>query len=945
DPTCWHYWSIVLEEGSDRIYIVDQRNTVTAGCVPSLTLGVQIDNASATEVVGSPNIAGSAGTNSTDADNIYYEFINGTRPDYDFDVKSTDLPTAVQGANAPFTFGVRLHNLGAQTINTFDLSYSVDGGAPVVSNISGANLSTITGGDYNVQIPWNPATNGIYDIKIWTSNLNGNPDANPLNDTLSQSVVVTGASPYYYNPSQVEATDEPAGNPGGLNTIDEFPLGGGLDASWTSIQGPSATPVWSPDQTIPFGFNFNGNPVTQYKVSTTGVLTFDMAATTVPGVSNSAIPSTQIPDQSVVVWGLNGTGGNDNIVTQTFGTAPNRQHWVFFSSYSYDGGGTCWHYWSIVLEEGSDKIYIVDQRLAGGCTPGLTLGIQVDDLTATQVVGSPNINGSATADATDADNIYYEFIFGTRPDYDVVGISTDLQDFLTFNNAPYTIDGYMHNLGAEDLNALDLNYSVDGGPVVSAALTGLSFPSISGRTFSSTVPWAPSGPGVYTIDIWADNLNGNPDAIPDNDTITKTVTVVGDFVPRRLLHEDFTSSSCPPCLPGGIQLRSVLASRPDSTHTLISYPLDFPSTGDPYHTEEAEDRRIYYGVTGIPNLYLDGGWDGNPNSYTSAIFDNFQSIPSFMAINATYNIDSIAPVAKRVTVEVTIDPLANFPSNNLRIFAAVFETLTFNNVSNDNPNGETEWHYYLKKMLPNSSGFPIAPLTANTPVTHSFDYIFPGNYRLPSDGQLNNIIDLNIEHSVEEFTDLGVVVFVQDSVTGEIFQSDYAEVSCNTLMLATETGPDNGSSNGFIKVLSTSGGIDYSYSLNGNAVMNPDSIGGLTDGIYQLTVTDGYGCSATESPTVGSNVSIDDPLSAGFASISTFPNPNNGNFTLALELVQADDLQLELFDAKGQIVFQEAQSRVQNYQKEMSLTHLPAGVYVLVARTSKGSTTERIVIK
>ncbi|MEL6591231.1 MAG: hypothetical protein AAFQ68_14170, partial [Bacteroidota bacterium] len=344
---------------------------------------------------------------------------------------------------------------------------------------------------------------------------------------------------------------------------------------------------------------------------------------------------------------------------------------------------------------------------------------------------------------------------------------------------------------------------------VSSSLSGLSFPSISGRSFSVTTPWTPSGPGSYTIDIWADNLNGNPDAIPGNDTITKTVTVVGDFVPRRLLHEDFTSSSCPPCLPGGIQLRSVLASNPDSTHTLISYPLDFPSTGDPYHTLEAEDRRIFYGVGGIPNLFLDGGWDGNPNGYTDAIFDDFQGIPSFMSIDATYNIDSLAPLAKRVTVDVTIDPLSNFPSNDLRIFVAVFETLTFNNMSNDNPNGETEWHYYMKKMLPDAAGFPIGPLTANTPVTQSFDYLFQGNYRLPIDGQVNNIINLGTEHSVEEFTDLGVVVFVQDVVTNEVFQSDYAEVSCNDLMVSTSSGPDNGTNNGFIKVLSVTGGIDY----------------------------------------------------------------------------------------------------------------------------------------
>ena len=45
---------------------------------------------------------------------------------------------------------------------------------------------------------------------------------------------------------------------------------------WTVILGPNqSTPSWSSTETIPFNFNFNGLPVTQYKVSSTGVLTFE----------------------------------------------------------------------------------------------------------------------------------------------------------------------------------------------------------------------------------------------------------------------------------------------------------------------------------------------------------------------------------------------------------------------------------------------------------------------------------------------------------------------------------------------------------------------------------------------------------------------------------------------------------------------------------------------
>ena len=138
---------------------------------------------------------------------------------------------------------------------------------------------------------------------------------------------------YYYLPSPNN------GNPGGLNSDDEYSNTWSGDG-WTSILGPAvATPTWSANQTIPFIFNFNGSQVTDYKVSSTGVLTFSTSATTVPGTSNAAIPDAAIPDKSICIWGLICSGTNDEIVIKTFGSAPNRQHWIYFPSNTLGGNG------------------------------------------------------------------------------------------------------------------------------------------------------------------------------------------------------------------------------------------------------------------------------------------------------------------------------------------------------------------------------------------------------------------------------------------------------------------------------------------------------------------------------------------------------------------------------------------------------------------------------
>ena len=67
---------------------------------------------------------------------------------------------------------------------------------------------------------------------------------------------IAAQAQYYYLPSTTN------GNPGGLNTDSEYPVGGGLSTTWTSISSPNAsTPQWSSINALPFAFNFNGSAV------------------------------------------------------------------------------------------------------------------------------------------------------------------------------------------------------------------------------------------------------------------------------------------------------------------------------------------------------------------------------------------------------------------------------------------------------------------------------------------------------------------------------------------------------------------------------------------------------------------------------------------------------------------------------------------------------------
>ncbi len=583
--------------------------------------------------------------------------------------------------------------------------------------------------------------------------------------------VMLGYGQYYYVPN-IGAGQ----NPGGLNADDEYPVGGGLSTTWTTIQGPAAAaPAWSPMQTLPFAFDFNGNQVTSYYVSTSGVLTFSATPGTAPSYTNTAIPSASIPDNSVCVWGIKGTGSNDNIVTKIFGTAPNRQFWVFFTSYTGETA-TSWQYWSIVLEETTNKIYIVDQRFSG--TPStLTAGIQIDATTAISVAGSPNLACTAGANAGPGDNGYYEFFPGTQNSYDVWMKSLDLYPIVPMTAAPFTVTGKLMNLGTIAIDSLVLHYNVDNGTPVSAPISGITVAPYANYTYTHPTPWTPAAIGNYTLKVWATNINGNPDQNPVNDTVTLVVNVVNQIVQRMPFHEAFTSSTCAPCVAGNQNLTTVFNANPNKW-VCLKYQMSWPGNGDPYYTDEGGVRRTFYGVNSVPNLQVDGGLNINTSGYTSAQLNAAYAKPSFVNLSATYSV-----TGQTVDIDITADPVADINNSNLTMYCAIFEYVTHNNVAS---NGETEFKWVMKKMVPDAQGTPMAPMVAGTAYTQSNTYPFQGSYRLPA----NALSPINhaIEHSVEEFSDLGVVVWIQDKATKEVFQSAYGTIFVG----ASEIGNPNG---------------------------------------------------------------------------------------------------------------------------------------------------------
>jgi hypothetical protein len=552
---------------------------------------------------------------------------------------------------------------------------------------------------------------------------------------------VQASAQYYFN-----TYTTPGMNPGGLNNDAEYPVGGGLDPSWTVIQAPSANPVWSSAQTIPFPFDFNGSPVTQFKVSNSGVLTFDIAAATAPPFATSALPAANIPDNSVMAWGIQGTGTNDNIVWKTFGSAPNRQVWVFFTSYTFN---TFYTYWSIVLEETTNKIYVVDQRSSGTLT-NLAVGIQTNNATAFAVnSGNNNVSSIAATDPTPADNAYYEFIPGTRPNYDMSATTETVPAYLILNQAPFNIATSFINFGAMNVNSYDMNYSINNGPAVAGNIGSLNVATNGTTNGIHPTGWSPAATGTYNLKVWASNINGNPDDNMMNDTLSFTAIVVDTLVTRHACMEVFTSSTCGPCVAGNINMETNVIPNVQN-YTVIKYQQDFPGSGDPYSTTQSVNRRLYYNINSIPRMEIDGQWDGNAASLTVPIFNSYQQLPAFMDIT----IGNVYYAGNNVVVAAQINPWINYVGNNFSYHIVVVEKQTVNNVGS---NGETSFENVMMKMVPNENGTAVSSLQQANPIN------------------INQTINM-AGTNVEEMQDLRVVIFVQDNTTKEILQSAWSDV-------------------------------------------------------------------------------------------------------------------------------------------------------------------------
>ena len=479
------------------------------------------------------------------------------------------------------------------------------------------------------------------------------------------------------------------------------------------------------------------------------------------------------------------------------------------------------------------------------------------------------------------------------------------------------IEGIVSNKGLEPITSIEVSWQVDNNEIFISSFSGFNINM--GETYSFECPDVFNYPiGIYELNVWLSSVNGTTDDNPENDILTKEISVVSNVVFKRTLLEQFASSNSYGAAVVNNTFVPWCEDHADSI-TLIKYPWRIPTPPDPYYNVECEAREVFYEIGSWEYEFI--FWDGmeftNSVNWLDSYFEEAIQQPGFASIVASRSTVSRGTV---MDIDVTILPYANF--NNHRLFAVVFEKTTTGNVGN---NGETEFKNIMMKMVPDPYGTPISL-----------------NDREPT--IITQSIDLE-GTNIEEWDDLGVAIFIQNYDTREVFQSTYAVENAN---FATDATLGALNIDGTLVAGFNSGVYDYNVELPLGTTVVPEVTGVPTDEnaiVIVVPTNELPGTTTTEvfaedlSTKLTYNVNF--TVITGFedsaaANVKLYPNPTRGIVTIA----GIKKATIEVYNISGKRI-----SRFENSSGQIiDLSSQPNGVYIIKILEDNFVSTKRVIL-
>ncbi len=321
---------------------------------------------------------------------------------------------------------------------------------------------------------------------------------------------------------------------------------------------------------------------------------------------------------------------------------------------------------------------------------------------------------------------------------------------------------------------------------------------------------------------------------------------------RLTLVEGFTSNTCGPCASFNSSYTPILeANTPNEGNTagvaVLKYQMDWPSPGnDPSNNNDADSRRSFYGVTGIPDWKIDGEALA---AGSQAEIDAANAVDSYLEIDAAYTLTGTT-----IDVEVEFTPLADLGPGHYYFVALANKSYNFSGGTN----GETSFKHVFRKMLPSAAGGWLAALDSGVTVTKSDSYTFTVGTPVQDDYTFWN-------------ADFEVVVFVQKKTGGS------SDVLNSTIATEGALGIKDGDSDDFGILLYPNPTNDQANIVfDGNG--SDDVIVTVYDNVGKLVMTQNHG-SLSGRQTINMNTS---DMEAGMYHVNIQMGNRKANSTLVV---------------------------------------------------------------
>lgn len=334
-----------------------------------------------------------------------------------------------------------------------------------------------------------------------------------------------------------------------------------------------------------------------------------------------------------------------------------------------------------------------------------------------------------------------DFMVLTQDNNDVNLLSLDVDNDL--NAGETDIIFTIQNEGITTLKSFEARYEIEDLCSVTQTFN-TNVETLDSKKFTFDTP-AIIPPGSYKLSLEITAVNGEEDNYPNNNALEKDLNVVLGLTERKPLIEHFSASTCTNC-PSVNAAMLQLTHLNQGKYTYVKYPADWPGAGDPYNTDEANERIYFYWVEGLPQIFLDARDMGTPISQTD--LNERMAAAAYVDIKGSFTV-------KGNTINVIADFMTYRDLNNVNAFVVVNEKTT---VDNYGTTDETEFHHVMMKMLGGTEGTKIS--------------LKAGEYkRLEFSHDMSNT-------NVEEMNDLEVALWIQNLNDWEVYNSSFAYEYC-----------------------------------------------------------------------------------------------------------------------------------------------------------------------